>query len=73
MVEISQNTLQEVDEPTFWGKTSWTYRDHYILDKLHFLSEYFCIHRLIGGYYGFDPVTPRPPPPQCVEISLLPL
>ena len=36
---------------------------------------YNCIHRWVGGYYGFDPVTPRPPPPppQCVEISPLPL
>ena len=22
---------------------------------------------LSGGYYGFDFVTPTPPPPQCVE------
>ena len=27
-----------------------------------------CIHRIAsGGYYGFDFVTPTPPPPQCVE------
>ena len=28
----------------------------------------YCIHRIAsGGYYGFDFVTPTPPPPQCVE------
>ena len=32
------------------------------------LPDSNCIHRIAsGGYYGFDFVTPRPPPPQCVE------
>ena len=34
-------------------------------DLLYF--GYICIHRIAsGGYYGFDFVTPTPPP-QCVE------
>ena len=31
------------------------------------MYRYICIHRIAsGGYYGFDFVTPKPPP-QCVE------
>ena len=50
-------------------------KSHNILLYVSILNN--CIHRLIGGYYGFDPVTRLPPlcpqPPQCVEISPLPL
>ena len=33
----------------------------------HDPDPHYCIHRIAsGGYYGFDFVTP-PPPPQCIE------